>query len=247
MRIGLLTDLHANRDAVETCMAALEHAGCRHWVFLGDLVGYGADPGWVVDFVRARVDEGAIALLGNHDQAVWSEDPTDATSADNRASASWTRTQLDEAQIAFLRALPLTVEQDDRLYVHANAWAPAQWAYVSNPLAAQRSLSSTSHWLTVCGHVHTPSLFFQKGQSACHFEPRRGIAIPLSSQRRWLAIPGSCGQPRDGDPAAACAWFDTDTRQLGFLRIPYNHTHSAARIRAAGLPATFADRLERGT
>ena len=246
MRIGLLTDLHANRDAVETCMAALEASGCRQWVFLGDLVGYGADPGWVVDFVRARVEQGAVAVLGNHDQAVWVE-PPELTSADNLASVRWTRTRLDESQIRFLRDLPLSVEQDDRLYVHANAWEPDQWAYVSNPLAAKRSLAATTHWLTLCGHVHAPALYYEQGHSVSYFEPRSGVAIPLSSQRRWLAIPGSCGQPRDGNPAAACAWFDTDTRRLCFLRVPYDHARSAAAIRAAGLPAAFANRLERGT
>jgi diadenosine tetraphosphatase ApaH/serine/threonine PP2A family protein phosphatase len=246
MRIGLLADLHANRDAVDTCMEALTALGCRQWVFLGDLVGYGADPGWVVDRVRACIDQGALAVLGNHDEATWTE-PDDAVSADNRVSAAWTRTQLDAAQIAFLRGLPLAVEQDDLLYVHANAWAPAQWSYVSSPLAATRSLAATAQWLSLCGHVHAPALYHAQGGSARYFEPRSGVPIALSSQRRWLAIPGSCGQPRDGNPAAACAWFDSDTRQIGFLRLPYDHARSAARIREAGLPAAFADRLERGT
>jgi diadenosine tetraphosphatase ApaH/serine/threonine PP2A family protein phosphatase len=245
MRIGLLADLHANRPAMETCMAALEDLGCSHWVFLGDLVGYGGDPGWVIDRVRERVAEGAVAVLGNHDQAVVTELP-DTMSTDTRAAILWTREQLDASQWEFLRGLPLQVEEDDRLYVHANAWEPSRWGYVSNRLAAAQSLAATSQWLTFCGHVHEPALYFQRAPSASHFEPRAGTPIPLSTQRRWLAIPGSCGQPRDSNPAAACAWFEPSTRQLTFLRLPYDHDRAARTIMSAALPSAFAARLLNG-
>lgn len=244
MRIGLLADLHANREALEACVAALQAQGCRHWVFLGDLVGYGADPGWVVDHVRARVEEGAVAVLGNHDQAVFS--PSDAMNPDAQAAIDWTRDRLDASQAAFLRGLPLRREEDDRLYVHANAWAPERWGYVSNRLAAAQSLAATGRWLTFCGHVHEPALYYRRAGSAVHFSPRAGVPVPLSPQRQWLAIPGSCGQPRDGDPAAACAWLDTSDSRLCFLRVPYDHESAAAKIRAAGLPPASAERLTTG-
>lgn len=246
MRIGLLADLHANREAVEACMAALESVGCSHWVFLGDLVGYGADPGWVIDKVRERMADGAVAVLGNHDEAVFRELP-EAMSPDASESINWTRAQLDTSQVAFLRELPFQIEEEDRLYVHANAWAPSRWAYVSNRLAAMQSLAATTQWLTFCGHVHEPALYFMQGAIASHFQPRNGTAIPLSPQRRWLAIAGSSGQPRDRNPAACCAWFDTDTRQLTCLRLPYDHDSAARKISAAGLPAAFAARLLTGT
>lgn len=245
MRIGLLADLHANREAVEACVKALQAAGCGRWVILGDLVGYGAEPGWVVDWVRERVADGAIAVLGNHDQAVVAGN-ADSMGPVIGAVTAWTHSVLDQQQLAFLDGLPLQVVDEDRLYVHANAAAPADWAYVSNRLAATKSLLATPAWLSFCGHVHEPALYYLQAGSASHFAPGSGVAIPLSSQRRWLAIPGSCGQPRDGNPAAACAWFDTATRQLGFLRVPYNHELSAQKIRAAGLPQVFAQRLSEG-
>jgi diadenosine tetraphosphatase ApaH/serine/threonine PP2A family protein phosphatase len=245
MRIGLLADLHANRQAMETCMAALEKLGCSHWVFLGDLVGYGGDPGWVIDRVRERVAAGAVAVLGNHDQAVVTDLPQ-SMSADTRAAILWTRGQLDASQLAFLRDLPVQIEEDDRLYVHANAWAPLRWGYVSNRLAATQSLAATAQWLTFCGHVHQPALYFLQASSANHFDPRAGTPIPLSTQRRWLAIPGSCGQPRDHNPAAACAWFDSTSRQLTFLRLPYDHDRAAHTIALAALPSAFAVRLLTG-
>ncbi len=247
MRIGLLADLHANREAVEACLEVLGDAGCTRWVFLGDYVGYGADPAWVVDCVREHVRTGAHAVLGNHDHAATGP-ARDAMHAGAEAAVAWTRTQLDPAQRAFLGELPLAIHDEGRLYVHANAWAPDGWAYVHNRLAAARSLAAADAKLTFCGHVHEPALYHdQDGGSAGHFVPRPGIAIPLAGSRRWLALPGSCGQPRDGNPAAACAHFDTDGAQLTFLRVPYDHERAAAKIRAAGLPAAFADRLLVGT
>lgn len=245
MRIALLADLHGNREATEASLAALDRAGCTRHVFLGDLVGYGADPAWLVDTVRAHVERGAIAILGNHDQAAC-EAPSERMSPDARAAIAWTQRQLDQAHLDFLRKLPLQVEEDDRLYVHANAWAPAQWSYVSSSVAATRSLEATAQRLTVCGHEHRPALYYAQPGPAGHFEPVPGRAVPLPGSRRWLAIPGACGQPRDGDPAAACAFYDTSTSALTFLRVPYDHARAAAKIVDAGLPALFAQRLLEG-
>ena len=247
MRIGLLADLHANREAVEACLEALAHAGCGRLVFLGDYVGYGADPGWVLDTLRDRVAEGAVAVLGNHDAAV--HDPAaSAMHAQARAAIAWTRDQLDEGQRDFLRALPLQVEEDDRVYVHANASNPAGWGYVNTLLAARRALADAPRRLTFCGHVHEPALYFDRpGHDAVsYFRPQPGTAIPLLASRRWLAIVGACGQPRDGNPAASCAWFETGDGRLTYLRVPYDRERAAAKIRAAGLPDAFARRLGEG-
>lgn len=247
MRIGLLADLHANREATETCMQELERAGCARFAFLGDLVGYGADPAWVVDFVRGEVQAGAVAVQGNHDAAIGTP-ASERMHEDARAAIDWTRAQLDEVQRTFLRDLPLQIVEDDRLYVHANAFEPALWSYVHNTLNAQRSLAATAQWLTLVGHVHEQALYYTgTSRQALHFRPAPGRAIPLLPSRRWLAVVGSSGQPRDGNPAAACAWLDTERRQLTFLRVPYDHERAAAKIRAAGLPAALALRLLTGS
>lgn len=246
MRIGLLADLHANREATEACMLALADAGCTQWVFLGDLVGYGADPEWLVDCVREQVAAGAIAVQGNHDAAV-DDGSIQPMHEHARAALEWTRGRLDRSQREFLRGLPLQVVDADRLYAHASAAMPARWAYVSNALAAWQSLQATTQWLTLLGHVHDQAVYYTGATAqAIHFQPVAGAVLPLLPSRRWLAIVGSCGQPRDGNPAAACAWLDTGTRRLGFLRVPYDHERAAAKVVAAGLPPSLAQRLLQG-
>src|SRR5262249_53504033 len=156
MLIALMTDIHGNREAFAACLDHARQAGVGRYVFLGDYVGYGADPGWVVDQVSAMVRDGAVALLGNHDEAVLL--PTGQMNPVAREAIEWTRHHLDDAQAAFLRDLPLTLEEDDRLYVHASADAPAQWNYVLGLDDARNSLLATERRLTFCGHVHVPQL-----------------------------------------------------------------------------------------
>jgi diadenosine tetraphosphatase ApaH/serine/threonine PP2A family protein phosphatase len=243
MRLALIADLHANREAVTAVLAHAETGGVDRHVFLGDFVGYGADPGWVVDLVREHVAAGAVAVQGNHDAAVV-QGALPSMVPDARAVVEWTRERLDPGQLSFLGGLPLSVIDGDILFVHANAWAPGDWAYLLGRGEAMKSLLATDCRFTFCGHVHVPMLYHLSGTGkAGDFMPSPGVPIPLSPQRRWLAIPGSVGQPRDGDPAACYATFDTVEHVLTFHRVPYDHAGAAAKIRAAGLPTTLADRL----
>jgi len=246
MKIALITDLHANREAFS---AVLDHAESQHagqYALLGDFVGYGGDPAWVVDRVRQMVADGAIAVMGNHDSAVL-EGPLPSMRDDARAAVLWTRAQLNAEQLAFLAALPMSQTQEDRLYVHANAYDPRAWEYIQGRLEAMRSLHATECRYTFCGHMHEPMLYHLSGTGkAGDFKPVPGMSIPLLPNRQWLAIPGSCGQPRDGNPAACYALFDTVSHELCFQRVPYDHDGAAARIRAAGLPERLAQRLLTG-
>lgn len=266
MRIALLADLHANREAGEACLRALRKRGFDRAIVLGDIVGYGADPAWAIDTVQALVAEGGGAVYGNHDEAVLDERAADAESATPAAAAphaakpipaqkhpdaqrviEWTRARLSPAQRAFLAGLPLSIEEDDRLYVHANAWAPRQWGYIGNALAAAQSMAATERRITFCGHVHEPALYHSLiGGGARYFQPQAGVAMPLPHSRRWLALPGACGQPRDGNPAACCALYDSARRSLTTLRVAYDHHRAADKIVAAGLPPELARRLIEG-
>jgi len=247
MLLAILTDLHSNREAVE---AVLEHAasqGVTSYAFLGDLVGYGADPGWVVDTVMSYAERGAFVVLGNHDEAALKPESSNMKSS-VREAAAWTHVQLNDTQRGFLRALPLELSVGDIELVHANAWAPAAWEYIDGAMEAMRSMQATPAQLTFCGHMHTPALYYMTptGKTG-RFVPTSDVAIPLSRQRRWLAIPGAVGQPRDGNPATAYALLDTRNWELRFFRLPYDAQVAADKIRAAGLPPAFADRLLTGS
>ncbi|MEJ6007927.1 metallophosphoesterase family protein [Paucibacter sp. AS339] len=246
MKIALITDLHANAQAFS---AVLEHAqahGVTDYALLGDFVGYGGDPAWVLDKVMALVAAGAVAVLGNHDAAV-AKGVAPTMREDARAAVEWTHARLSSAHLSFLAQLPLTVSREDRLFVHANAFDPSGWEYIQGRIEAMRSLHATEARFTFCGHMHEPMLYHLSGTGkAGEFTPAPGVTIPLLPNRQWLTIPGSCGQPRDGNPAACYAIFDSVSAELSFQRVPYDVEAAAASIRAAGLPERLALRLLKG-
>jgi diadenosine tetraphosphatase ApaH/serine/threonine PP2A family protein phosphatase len=245
MLIALFADIHGNREAFAACLAHAQRLDVGRYVFLGDYVGYGADPGWVVDEVMAHVTRGAWAILGNHDAAIG--DPSGRMNAVAEEAIAWTRAQLNARQRDFLQGLPLSREDGDRLFVHANAWAPDRWGYVVDARDAARSLQATPAAVTFCGHVHVPALYHLTATGKIgELIPTAGTAIPLVARWRWLAVIGSAGQPRDRDPAACYALFDEERAALTYVRVPYDVETAAAKIRAAGLPPVLADRLAHG-
>ena len=245
MRIALLSDIHANREAYEAVLAAVAAAGAERVVILGDIVGYGADPEWCVSRTRALMIDGAIVIRGNHDQAASAASHSMTENA--RLAIEWTRNQLDPEARAFLGSLPLEVEDGDRLYVHADASAPASWNYVLDADGARRHLTACKARVSFCGHTHRPALhcLSAAGKVTC-FTPNAPDPIVLTPQRRWLAVMGAVGQPRDGDPAASFVTFDTKTRELTYCRVPYDVEAAAQRIRDNGLPPWLAQRLSMG-
>ncbi|KIF82932.1 metallophosphoesterase family protein [Noviherbaspirillum autotrophicum] len=246
MLIAILTDIHANREALTACLAHAAERGAQRYAFLGDLVGYGADPAWVVDTVREHVQQGAIAVSGNHDVAVLQE-PGKHMNPQARAVVEWTRAQLDESQLAFLAGLPLTAEASGCLFVHASAAEPRQWEYITGTNEAVKSMHATRCRVTFCGHVHEPALYnLSMTGKISSFVPTGDSSIPLVTLRRWLVIPGSVGQPRDGNPAACYALYDDNSHELIYFRVPYDYETAAAKIRAAGLPQSLSNRLLQG-
>ena len=245
MRIAVLSDIHANRHALEACLRHADERGVGRFAFLGDFVGYGADAGAVVDIIQRYADQGAIVIKGNHDEAV-----DEARSYFNDAALAaieWARKTLTDAQKRFLASLPLIVRDDAVCFVHASADSPERWKYVDSVGAARRSTDAANTRYTFCGHVHDQVLYFENASGRMsEFRPKPGKAIPVRGHRRWLAVVGSVGQPRDRNPAAAYATFDIDRGQLTFHRVPYDAASAAQRIRESGLPASLAYRFELG-
>lgn len=243
--IALLADIHGNREALSACLADAVRRRADRYIFLGDLVGYGADPAWVVDLATDYAGRGAVVIRGNHDDAAaGAEVPMNETAA---AAIEWTRRQLSAAQRGFLSSLPLSAEEDGRLYVHASANEPAEWHYILNANGARRSFEATPAQQIFCGHVHAPALYYlSRAASTAEFTPATGVALPLLAGRRWLAVLGAVGQPRDRNPAASYALLDESKNTLTYMRVAYDVASAARKIREAGLPAVLAARLEQG-
>jgi len=245
MRVAILSDIHGNREALEACLRHARERGAEQYAFLGDLVGYGADPGAVIERVQELAHAGAYLVVGNHDKGVVGEE--DATDGDARKAIEWTQAALSTEQREFLKAMPLTQRVERMLLVHASAHKPHEFPYVRGSESARESLKATDATHTFVGHMHHQRLYYLGADARAYsFVPTPGVAIPVAPHRRWLAVVGSVGQPRDRDNTAAYAIFDAAKRQLAFQRVPYDWEHAAARIRKAGLPEFFAQRLEEG-
>lgn len=245
MLTALLADIHGNQQALEACLDHARAQRADRYAFLGDYVGYGANPEWVVTTVRQHVEQGAIAIVGNHDRAI--SDASIAMNRDAETAIEWTRTQLTPEAREFLARLPMAIEDGSRLYVHGDASAPSRFHYVMDSDDARRSLHATHAQTTFCGHVHVPAIYaLSSTEKLTSFLPVPGVAIPLLKQRRWISVLGSVGQPRDGHVAASYAMFDDHASEITYYRVPYDVDTASARIRAAGLPPSLADRLLRG-
>ena len=243
VRLAIFADIHANRQAFSACLDFARTRGAERIICLGDIVGYGADPEWAVDTVMGLVDDGAIAVVGNHDYAI--SNPSESMNAVATAAIEWTRGRLSAPQRRFLADGAQTLREDDRLYVHSEA-SPSRrdgTMCATTPDAA-RSIAATDAHATFCGHIHKPALYsMSSAAKMTSFIPTSDVPVQLLGGRRWLAVLGSVGQPRDGDPAASFGMLDTTSRAITYCRVPYDVEAAADRIRANGLPHWLADRL----
>jgi len=246
VKLALFADIHSNLEALTACLEHAARLGAERHAFLGDLVGYGADPVAVLDLIAEHAARGAFVVLGNHDAAALGRSVKGLNSAAVTAIA-WTQKRLGERQRAFLDALPLAVRHDDVLFVHASAAAPERWSYITGARQAAQSMRAANAQLIFCGHVHEQRLYYMGADAKpMPFRPVAGTPIPTARHRRWLAIVGSAGQPRDRNNAACWALADLERARLTFFRVAYDHARAAEKIRAAGLPERLARRLERG-
>lgn len=250
MRILLLSDIHANLEALEACLAA---APPFDFVAnLGDLVGYGASPNEVVE--RSR-DLGKVFVRGNHDKAVTGLLELDDFNPMAAAAAIWTRDQLSSEHLEWLRVLPQgPIPLRDYPHVQLVHGSPGdEDAYVVSIGDALVPLITDATPVTFFGHTHLQGGFFANGSSADGFRPEyrsvgkpESVALQLKASTRYMINPGSVGQPRDGDWRAAFGLFDTESQVVNFHRTPYNLKSAQDRIFAANLPARLATRLAAG-
>lgn len=250
MRILLLSDIHANLEALEATVAAAP--SFDQVVNLGDIVGYGASPNEVT--ARSR-DLGKILVRGNHDKAVTGLLELDDFNPMAASAAVWTRNQLTAENLDWLRGLPPgPVSLPDFPHVQlVHGSANDEDEYVVSLGDALAPLITLTTPLTFFGHTHLQGGFFVNDASADGFRPEyrtvgqaESVPLHLKPDARYLINPGSVGQPRDGDWRAAFALFDTDAQVVHFHRTPYNLKEAQDRIFAANLPPRLATRLAAG-
>jgi predicted phosphodiesterase len=250
VRILVLSDIHANLEALDACLASAPSFDMV--VNLGDIVGYGASPNEVTE--RSR-ELGKTFVRGNHDKAATGVMELNDFNPMAAAAALWTREELTLDNLEWLRALPhgpVSVPEFPQVQlVHGSPHDEDE--YVVSLGDALAPLIALNTPLTFFGHTHLQGGFFANGSSADGFRPeyrtvgqQETVAMQLKPSTRYLINPGSVGQPRDGDWRAAFALFDTDAQVIHFHRTPYNLKSAQDRIFAANLPARLATRLASG-
>ena len=218
-----------------------EERGVEGWICLGDTVGYGADPAACLEAVRQRT---APTVLGNHDAAVVGRLDPSYFNPLALAAVRWTSAALGPAGLAYLAGLPMGLEEDGAFFVHASPRLPERWDYIFGPADAAQALEYSPARLCFVGHTHCPLAVRRPVDGPV--EAVRAAVFGLEEGARYLVNVGSVGQPRDGDPRACFALWDSGARQVELVRVGYDIAGAQAKILAAGLPARLASRLEQG-
>ena len=241
MRTAILTDIHANLEALTACIAAAEQQGVDRFVCLGDTVGYGSDPNAACDIVRKKCE---FAVLGNHDAAESGRMDYSYYYAAAREVLDWTALHLSAENMSWLRSLPYSQVEGDVMFGHGSPRDPAAFEYVFALEQAEDLLVRAERLspLTFIGHSHLQRAFLL-GETVRDVWADR---VTIERERTYLCSIGSCGQPRDYDPRACFGVWDDIERVVEFHRVPYDADATARKILEAGLSPHFARRLLHG-
>ena len=246
MRYLVLTDIHANLEALDACLADARPRGFEQTLVLGDLVGYGGDPNMVVERIQSL---NPLAIVrGNHDKVACGLEQAEGFNAVAKSAAKWTLDVLKPAYREWLAALPEgPIDVDDVVEIcHGSPFD--EDAYIFDELDAVRALKVSNRPLCLFGHTHYPVTFELSDDS---FENIGSAAapqmqVPMKNGSKYLINPGSVGQPRDGDPRAAYAIVDTTLRRVELYRTRYAVEEAQNKVLMAGLPDVLAQRLAVG-
>jgi diadenosine tetraphosphatase ApaH/serine/threonine PP2A family protein phosphatase len=245
LRYLILSDIHANTDALDSVLAAAPAGSWDRLLVLGDLVGYGAEPNGAVDRIRA-LDPLAV-IRGNHDKASCGLE--DGSSFNNiaRLAAQWTFEALTAENREYLRALPAGPRTIDAGVEICHGAPFDEDHYIFDAEDARRALDAATRPLCLFGHTHLPVVFRRDSSVFDGFVPDgRETPVPLAAGAHYLINVGSVGQPRDGDPRAAFGIYDSEGLSVQLRRVIYPVAAAQRRILSAGLPSNLANRLAVG-
>jgi putative phosphoesterase len=242
MRWAILSDVHGNLPALEAVMSYLDEGRAVDRIaYLGDAVGYGADPNACLEILRAACCEWVV---GNHDHGVVGLTEIHLFNLEAKEAILWCRDQLESRHRDFLRGLPLEVTKDDFTLVHATPQAPRAWNYLLSYDDVEEAFAVLNTDLCFVGHSHIP-LVLRRDQNKRiqSLEPNEARILPT---RSYIINPGSIGQPRNGDPRASFGIYDDEHKTFQLHRVPYDIQDATQRILRAGLPPSLAHRLHVG-
>lgn len=239
MRYGILSDIHANYDALEAVLKELENEKIDKYVCVGDIVGYGAEPDRCVEKTKDLV---VACVAGNHDFATIEKTNIEFFNAYAKEATLWTRQKLSDEEKQYLKDLKLVEEVDDFTIVHGTLYAPALFDYIQTTFDAYLSLQVLNSNLCFVGHSHVPISFFLDDAVTYSVEPE----IELKPGVKAIINVGSVGQPRDDNPKAAYVVYDSDEKKVWIRRAEYDVEAAAKKIEDAGLPEILGERLKYG-
>jgi diadenosine tetraphosphatase ApaH/serine/threonine PP2A family protein phosphatase len=247
MRYLILSDLHANLDALEAVLKAAPSSD--RFLILGDIVGYGAEPNAVIE--RVRTLSPIVLIRGNHDKVASGVELPEAFNPAALQSAAWTYETLTTVNRSWLRALPSGPALIDETVEICHGTPDDEDEYLFSATEAMRLASAASRPVVFFGHTHVAVSYTVCADRAqvetveTRLDHER-VTVDIKPGRQYLINPGAVGQPRDGDPRAAFGYFDTETMSVELWRVPYDVQRAQGRIRAAGLPDVLARRLALG-
>jgi len=243
VRYLILSDLHANVEAVSAVLTRVRGRAYDAVLILGDFVGYGADPNAVIDRMR-RLKKRKLMVRGNHDRVAAGLDVGGSFNPIALLAARWTAQALTEENRRFLGELPVGPIEVDGRFVICHGSPLDEDAYIFSDSDAAWNFRSLGLDLCFFGHSHVPSVFTLE-PDGIRVDVVRGPKArwKLEAGRRYLINPGSVGQPRDRNVAAAFAFYDSDRGEVHFERVPYDVARAREKILRAGLPGALGDRL----
>lgn len=235
MRIAIISDIHANLEALTRALTIIDERKPDEIICLGDVVGYGPDPNECIDLIRER---SKVVLMGNHDYAVTHIEATENFNPVAKEAVIWTRDKITVDNLNFLSLLPYTYKLDDVYFVHSTPLEPEEWHYVFTWNDAMSQFDHFEEKICFIGHSHVPQIYYNDASTTMSFS--------LSKEAKYLINVGSIGQPRDGNPRLSFGIFDTEKWQYQPFRSEYEMEATAQKIRERGLPPFLADRLLKG-
>ncbi len=239
MRFAIFGDIHANLEALQTVLADAEEHECTHYVCLGDVVGYNANPHECVEIIRGME---IPVVKGNHDEQASITEDLDGFNPLAEEAINWTREQLNEEDKQWLRDLRMVRQVRDFTIVHATLDTPHKWGYVFNQLDAAASFNYQHTTVCFYGHTHAPRAYIRD-------KSVKGVMLDklrIEQGKKYFINVGSVGQPRDGDWRAAYCIYDTEQQVVELRRLNYDIYATQDKIIAAGLPQRLAERLALG-